>query len=67
MTASVILRLHEVSRAVGLGRTSIYRRIAAGTFPRPVQLGPSARAVGWRESDVIEWIESLATKPSQAA
>jgi prophage regulatory protein len=63
--ATAIIRLPEVIRFTGLSRTNIYRRIAAGTFPAPVALGP--RAVGWRESDVIEWIESLATKPSRAA
>jgi prophage regulatory protein len=63
--ATAIIRLPEVIRFTGLSRTNIYRRIAAGTFPAPVALGP--RAVGWRESDVIEWIESLSTKPSRAA
>ena len=63
--ATAILRLPEVIARTGLSRTNVYRRIAAGTFPAPVALGP--RAVGWRESDVIEWIESLATKPARAA
>jgi prophage regulatory protein len=63
--ATAILRLPEVIARTGLGRTSLYRRIGAGAFPPPVKLGP--RAVGWRESDVDEWIESLATKPSRAA
>ena len=63
--ATAILRLPEVIARTGLSRTNVYRRIAAGTFPAPVALGP--RAVGWRESDIIEWIESLATKPARAA
>ena len=63
--ADAILRLPEVIARTGLSRTNVYRRIAAGTFPAPVALGP--RAVGWRESDIIEWIESLATKPARAA
>ena len=65
MTASPILRLPEVIKFTGLSRTTLYRRIAGGDFPRPVALGP--RAVGFRESDIIEWLESLATKPSRAA
>ena len=60
-----ILRLPEVVSRVGLSRTEIYRRIARGTFPRMIELGP--RAVGWRESDVDEWIAALATKTQQAA
>jgi prophage regulatory protein len=63
--ATAILRLPEVLARTGLSRTNVYRRVAAGTFPAPVALGP--RAVGWRESDIIEWIESLATKPARAA
>jgi prophage regulatory protein len=54
---TAILRLPQVIRFTGLSRTNIYRRIAAGTFPAPVALGP--RAVGWRESDIESWIDAL--------
>lgn len=54
--AEKILRLSKVKETVGLGRTSIYRLMQAGQFPRPVQIG--LRAVGWRESDIQAWIES---------
>lgn len=58
-----VLRLPEVISRVGLSRTEIYRRIARGTFPRMIELGP--RAVGWRESDIDKWIAKLATKTQQ--
>lgn len=48
-----ILRRDEVERATGLPRSTIYAKIAAGNFPKPIQL--SARAVGWLESDIIAW------------
>ena len=48
-----ILRLPEVMRLTGLGRSTIYRLLAAGQFPPPVRL--SERAVGWRRSDVDNW------------
>jgi prophage regulatory protein len=48
-----ILRLPDVMRLTGLGRSTIYRLLAAGQFPSPVQL--SVRAVGWRRSDVDNW------------
>ena len=48
-----ILRLPEVMRLTGLGRSTIYRLLAAGQFPSPVQL--SVRAVGWRRSAVDNW------------
>ena len=51
-----ILRRLEVQSCTGFSRTGLYDAVAAGRFPRPVQL--SARAVGWRESEVSAWIES---------
>jgi prophage regulatory protein len=49
-----ILRFPAVQAAIGLSRSTIYLWIAEGTFPRPVSLG--ARAVGWLQSDVEEWL-----------
>jgi prophage regulatory protein len=49
-----ILRLPAVMANIGLSRSSIYLRIAEGSFPKPVSLG--ARAVGWLESDIQEWL-----------
>ena len=49
-----IVRLPAVQARTGLGRSTIYVRLAEGSFPRPVQLG--ARAVGWIEEVVDEWI-----------
>lgn len=50
----VILRRREVQARTGLGRSTIYDGIQAGTFPRPIQLGP--RSVGWIESEVTAWL-----------
>jgi prophage regulatory protein len=52
--ANVILRLPAVKARTGLSRSTIYLRVSDGSFPRPVALG--ARAVGWVESDIEEWI-----------
>ena len=49
-----IVRLPHVQARTGLSRSTIYVRLAEGSFPKPVQLG--ARAVGWIESEVDEWI-----------
>ena len=65
-----ILRLPQVLARAGLSRSTIYRRLADGSFPEPVSLG--ARAVGWIEWEVDEWIrqriaasrgESARTRP----
>ena len=49
-------RLPTVLAATGLGRSTIYRLIAGGSFPAPVRLGP--RAVAWRWSDLDQWTRS---------
>lgn len=49
------LRRPEVQARIPLSTSEIYRRIEAGTFPKPIPLG--ARAVGWLESDIDAWIE----------
>lgn len=51
-----LLRFAEVRARIGLSKSEIYRRIAAGTFPASVKLG--ARAVAWRESAVEAWIRA---------
>ena len=54
LTARRILRRDQVSELTGLARATIYAKVAAGTFPRPIRLG--SRSVGWRLSDIDEWI-----------
>jgi prophage regulatory protein len=51
-----ILRLPNVLDRTGLSRSTVYLRVTEGRFPRPVSLG--ARAVGWIETEVEEWIAS---------
>jgi prophage regulatory protein len=50
-----ILRLPDVKRSTGLSRSTIYLRIAQGTFPKPVRLG--GRAVGWLEAEIQQWLQ----------
>jgi prophage regulatory protein len=54
---NIILRLPAVKARTGLSRSTIYLRIAAGTFPAPVSLG--ARAVGWIESEIDAWLSTM--------
>lgn len=49
-----LIRMKEVQRRVGLGRSTIYRWMAEGRFPKPVQLG--GHAVAWPESEIDTWI-----------
>lgn len=50
----VILRRPEVEARTGLGCSTIYDGIKAGTFPAPIQLGP--KSVGWVESEINAWL-----------
>lgn len=49
-----LIKLKDVMSNTGLGRSTIYKYIAEGAFPKPVSLG--ARAVAWVESEVEDWV-----------
>ena len=52
-----LLRIRDVSARVALSRSTIYDKIAAGTFPRSEY--PSPGAPRWRSDVIEEWLESL--------
>lgn len=54
------IKLPKVKEYTSLSTASIYRRIAAGTFPAQVNLGE--RAVAWVESEILSWCDSVATQ-----
>lgn len=56
MTTQFLIRLPQVKQRTGLSRSTIYALIKKGQFKPPISLG--ARAVGWLESDVSEFIEN---------
>ena len=51
-----MLRFVDVIACTGLSRTTIWRRVKAGTFPAPLSLGDNS--CGWPENLIIDWIES---------
>ena len=55
MKTAKLLRLPDVKSVTGLSKSTIYARIANGTFPRQISLGP--RLVAWVESDIQKWIQ----------
>ena len=55
--ASRIIRLPTVLLRTGLSRSTVYARVAEGTFPRQLSLGTNT--VGWRETDNDTWIDGL--------
>jgi prophage regulatory protein len=50
-----VLRRKAVEAKTGHSTSTIYEKMAAGEFPRPIKLG--ARAVGWIEEEVDSYIE----------
>jgi prophage regulatory protein len=49
-----ILRLNAVLDRTGLSRSTLYRKIGEGTFPKQIQI--SKRCAGWRESAIEQWL-----------
>ena len=49
------LRLPEVLKLVGVTRSTLYRWMDAGTFPKQIQL--ASRTVVWNEQEVTKWME----------
>ena len=54
--AGKLLRLEAVISLIGMKRSWILQKVKDGKFPKPLRLSP--RAVAWRQSDVMEWINA---------
>jgi prophage regulatory protein len=52
----IMLRRPEVQEITGLSRSTIYKLMQEGNFPRPVKL--TGKAVAWRESVITDWLTS---------
>ena len=59
------IKLPKVKDYTSLSTSEIYRRIAAGTFPAQVTLGP--KSVVWIEAEVLAWCDSLIAQRGEAA
>jgi predicted DNA-binding transcriptional regulator AlpA len=63
---TLLLTMPQVLLRVPFSRVHLYRLIAAGEFPRQVQVG--ARRVAWLETEVREWLEQrIAARDAQAS
>lgn len=52
-----LLSIKDVCQITGLGKTSIYKKMHDGSFPKGRKL--SEGCVRWLESEVREWIDGL--------
>ena len=53
-----IIRMKTVQARTGLSRSTIYRKIAEGTFPAQIKI--STNGAGWKESDINRWVANPA-------
>jgi prophage regulatory protein len=56
---SSIIRRKQVQERTGLSRSSIYKLMKEGKFPKSVAL--SQRSIGWRSSHIDQWLEERPT------
>lgn len=50
-----MVRLTEVKRLTGCKKSTIYKLISEGSFPKPVHIG--TRTVAWSENAVLQWVQ----------
>lgn len=60
-----IIRLRTVLERTGLSRSTVYRKIAEGTFPSQIKI--SVHGAGWRESAINRWIADPVTYRDESA
>ncbi|XLP07234.1 AlpA family transcriptional regulator [Alteromonas marina] len=61
-----LMKLRDVMHTTGLARSTVYKYIADGNFPKPVSLGE--RNVAWLENEIQDWIlEKIELRDKSAA
>lgn len=55
-TTDRILRIKTVLQLTGLSRSTLYRKVQRGEFPKQIKL--SERCAGWRQSSVNDWMRN---------
>jgi prophage regulatory protein len=65
--ALTILRRKQAEARIGLSRSTIYGKLKFNpkrpnefdpTFPKPIKLGPGAKAIGFIESEINAWLSA---------
>lgn len=56
MSPTSIIDMQDVIDLTTLSRSTIYRKMAAGTFPSNRKL--NINRAGWRASDVLAWLQN---------
>lgn len=59
-----VIRHAQVCRKLQVSSAKLFDMCAKGQFPKPFQLIPGGRAVGWLEEDIDRWV--IARKEASA-
>ena len=54
----LIKRTKDACVHLGLGRSSFLKLVALGYIPKGIKLTPTGRAIGWRVSDLDDYLKS---------
>ncbi len=60
-----LIRIKDVMDRTGLARSTIYKYISEGKFPKPIKLG--TRAVAWVETEIDGWIQASIEERNEEA
>lgn len=63
--AHTLIRLPGVIARTGLSRSTLYRLVSLGEFPRPIKLGE--RSSAWNSTEIDVWIADRIAKRDQGA
>lgn len=55
MNKDALLRMPELTRRLGIARSTVYKLMQQEGFPRPIRL--TRRAVAWDPNDVDEFLK----------
>lgn len=58
-----LLSLPDVVKRVGFKRSTIWDRVKAGTFPKPIKL--STRCSRWPSNEVDDWISKTVAESNR--
>ena len=51
-----LIDMKRVTEMTTLSRTTLWRMVRQGRFPRPIKI--SSNRVAWRECDVVDWVQA---------
>ena len=53
---SRLMTRRQVEQKLGVSRSTVYRLLEAGAFPKPIKI--AERAIRWHESEIDEYVAS---------